>query len=481
MLNFEPCSIELLKRLTPVFRQLPTRCAELSAGTIWMWRAEQQPQICLRNDTLMLRQVMNGYPAFTWPVGPDVDGMLDALVEQVRSEDIALRFFALNEAALERLLGDPRFPGTMWGYDRRWSDYLYAFEPFATLAGSEMHRLRYRVNHFVRLYGEPKMRPLEPAHIPAALRLLMIYATEHPNPDKLEAAEQRHSRELLLACHALGLPAAGLWLGDELVAFIIGEVVGETLMIHVQKALLHFVDVSATVFHGFIRYITDIGFRDLRWINWEDDSGDPGLRESKQLYHPHQLLHKFQAHVRAPGAAVREYPVLTAGEVVLTPFREADRPVYYRMNTDRENNRWWGYDYEEDYTVPSAPDENTFYDSAQFDMSVGDSMNFAVRLRADGPMIGEALLWNFTDAGSADIGLRLMPEYHGMGLSSMAYTALIRYAETALGLNVRARCCNDPANTRALRALLDVSFREARRDDTWIYLDREKRSQTEEI
>ena len=84
MLNFEPCSIELLKRLTPVFRKLPTLCAELSVGTIWMWRAEQEPQICLRNDTLVVRQVMNGYPAFTWPVGPDVDGMLDALARACR-------------------------------------------------------------------------------------------------------------------------------------------------------------------------------------------------------------------------------------------------------------------------------------------------------------------------------------------------------------------------------------------------------------
>ena len=479
MLNFESCSIELLKKLTPVFRRLPTLCADLSMGAIWMWRAEQEPQICLRNDTLVVRQVMNGYPAFTWPVGPDVDGMLDALAEYARSEDIALRFFAMDEAALERLLGDPRFPGTMWGYDRRWSDYLYSIEPFTTLAGRMVHRLRYRVNHFVRLYGEPQMRPLEPEHIPAALRLMKIYAMEHPDPDKLEAAELRHSRELLLACHALDLPAAGLWLGDDLVAFIIGEVVGETLMIHVQKALLHYADVSATVFHDFIRYVVDIGFKGLRWINWEDDSGDPGLRESKELYHPQRLLHKYQAHVRAPGAAVREYPVLPAGEVVLTPFREEDRPVYYRMNIDRENNRWWGYDYEEDYTVPSAPDEYTFYDLAQFDMSVGDSMNFAVRQRPDGPMIGEVLLWNFTDTGCADIGLRLMPEYHGMGLSHMAYTALIRYAEATLGLNIRARCCNDPANTLALRALLDVGFRETRRDDTWIYLDREKRSETE--
>ena len=470
MLNFETCSIETLRSLAPVFRQLPTQCTELSIGTIWMWRSEQAPQICIHNGTLVLRQIMNGYPAFTWPVGPDVDGMLDQLIQQALEEDIALRFFAMDETNLRQLLDDPRFPDTMWGYDRRWSDYLYPFEPFVTLEGREVHRVRYRVNHFARLYGEPVIRALVPEHLPMALELMKGYDLDHRDKDKLEAAEQRHSRELLMACHALDLPAAGLWMGDKLIAFIIGEVVGETLMIHVEKALLHYTDVYPAIFQGFVRYIHDLGYRDLRWINWEDDSGDMGLREAKELYHPHRLLHKYQAHVRAPGARVSEYPVIPAGELVLTAFRESDKAAYFRINTDRENNRWWGYDYEEDYTVPSAPDEDTFYDSVQFDMAVGDSMNFAVRQRPDGPMIGEALLWNFTHAGCAEVGIRLLPEFLGKGLSSAASGALTRYAEEALGLTTRAKCLNDPKNLRALHSAMDAGFTETGRDETWIYL-----------
>lgn len=477
MLNFEPCSIELLKSLTPVFRRLPTLNCELSAGTIWMWRAEQQPQLCLRNDTLVLRQNMNGYPAFTYPVGPDVDGMLDALAEQARLEDIALRFFALDESSLQRLLDDPRFPDTMWSYDRRWSDYLYPLEPYVTMAGGDLRKIRYKANHFVNLYGEPDIRPLLREHLPEARALLEAYAPEHADMDKLERAELRHTRELLTACHALELPAAGLWVDGALAAFCIGEVIGETLMLHVEKALLDYTDVYPAMFRGFVGYVRSLWKGKLRWINWEDDSGDPGLREAKETYHPIQLIHKYLAHVRAPGAKVRKYPVIPAGQLVLTPFREADKVAYYRLNTDRENNRWWGYEYEEDYTVPSHPNEDTFYDLVMFDMAVGDSMNFAVRRTEDGPMIGEALLWNFTDAGSAEVGLRLLPEYLGMGLSSAASGALIRYAERELGLTTRARCLNSPDNLRALRSAEGAGFRETGRDDTWIYLNREAKHQ----
>ena len=472
MLDFEPCSLELLKRLAPEFSRLTTLCSDLSKGTIWMWREEQEPQICIRNNTMVLRQIVNGYPAFTYPIGPDADGVLDALTELVREEDIALRFFAMDEEALQRLLQDPRFPQTMWGYEIRWSDYLYPFEPYLDMSRSDLRKIRYRVSHFIRLYGEPDIRPLQPEDMPAALKLLDAYTAEHRDMDKLEEMELRHSRELLNVSHALGMPAAGLWVQGKLAAVCIGEVVGQTLMIHVEKALTAYTDIYPVLLRGFIRYVRDLGYGPLRWFNWEDDSGDPGIRRAKMLYHPYRQVHKYQAHVRAPGAKVAQYPVLHAENAVLTAFRETDKEAYYRLNTDRENNHWWGYDYEEDFTLPRHPSPETFYRSVQYDMSIGDSMNFAVREWEDGPMIGEALLWNFTDAGSAEAGFRLLPEYHGKGISK-AGNVLIRYAEEELGLHTRARCLNNPDNQSALYSAIAAGFRERRRDDTWIYLDRE--------
>ena len=86
-------------------------------------------------------------------------------------------------------------------------------------------------------------------------------------------------------------------------------------------------------------------------------------------------------------------------------------------------------------------------------------------------MIGETLLWNFTDAGSAELGFRLLPEYQGKGIGKAGAVLLIRYAEEELGLRTRARCMKD--NQIALYWAKASGFRERKRDDTWIYLDRE--------
>ena len=39
--------------------------------------------------------------------------------------------------------------------------------------------------------------------------------------------------------------------------------------------------------------------------------------------------------------------------------------AYLSLNTDVENNRWWGYDYREDVSITGPVDEDTFYDSVQ--------------------------------------------------------------------------------------------------------------------
>lgn len=129
--------------------------------------------------------------------------------------------------------------------------------------------------------------------------------------------------------------------------------------------------------------------------------------------------------------------------VVLTAFRESDKPAYLLLNTDVENNRMWGYDYREDETVTGPIDENTFYDGAQYDMRSGDSINLAIRLSEEGPMIGEVILWHFTVNGNAEIGCRLFPAYHGRGIGKAAFSAAVDFARDQLGLRVYGKCYID--------------------------------------
>lgn len=470
MLNFEPFSVDAFQRALPYINKSTSLCSDLSLGFISMWRESDNVYFCIWNDTLIVQQNIGGQPAFSWPVGDDPDGMIDELLVYVRTNRMPMRFFAVDDATLEDIRKDKRLQPAMWAYDARWSDYIYSFEEAMTFKGKKYSGQRNHVNKFKRLYGEPVIRFLKPEDRPKIEAMLAEYEAKHPAGNKLEKLELENTKRLLDNYDALGFPAACLTVDDEIAAISIGEIVGEMLLIHVEKALTRYEGIYPTMYMGFVRLVAELLGRPLRFVNREDDSGDPGLRTSKQQYHPICMANKHLVHINSPAARHKKLTVISAGSIVLTQLRESDKEAYLAINTDVDNNRFWGYDYREDISITGQVDENTFFDSVQYDMRTGDSINFAVRLAENGEMIGECILWNFTADGSAELGCRLQPGYHGNGYGKAAFGAIADFARQTLDLKVWARC--HLQNKASFRMITGNNFKEVRRDDTFYYFER---------
>lgn len=435
-----------------------------------MWRSGEDVRYCIWNDTFVLQQDIGGQPAFTWPIGADPDGMIEKLYEYVLEQHFPLRFFAIDEDTLRCIQRNERLLPAMQTYDRRWSDYIYSFEETMTFKGRKYSGQRNHINKFRKLYGEPQIRFLTPNDQPKLEAMLAEYRAEHPAESKMEEAELAQTKKLLDVYSDLGIYTACMLVGDQIAAFSIGEIVGETLLIHVEKALRRYIGAYPAMYNGFVRLIAeDIG-HPLKFINREDDAGDIGLRTSKQQYHPIRMVHKYLVHINSPAAKLETLPVITSRGIVLTQIRESDKMAYLNLNTDIENNKYWGYDYREDTSITGPIDENTFFDVVQQDMKVGDSINFAIRLHEDSAMIGECILWNFTEDGMAELGCRLLPDYHGKGYGKAAFGALAEFAESKLGLKVWARCHHQ--NESSHRMITGSQFRFVRKDGCFCYFER---------
>ena len=470
MLFFEPYSLEALKKVRDYLHKSPYLCSDLSLGFLFMWQEGMNVQFCVWNDTFVVRRDIGEQASFSWPYGADPDGMVDELLAYTRENNLPLRFFSVSEETLAVIQSDPRLKPAMAAADSRWSDYVYCFVDAATFHGKKFSGQRNHINKFHRLYGEPNVRFLRPEDRPQLLEMLNNYEAEHSSGNAMERIEETRVRQLIDKYEELGLYAACLFVGDELAAFSIGEIVGEMLIIHVEKALKRFEGIYPTMYQSFVRLIGESAGKAPRYINREDDSGDPGLRTSKQQYHPIRMIDKYMVHAKAPAARIQTVPVLRAGSVFLTEMRDGDREAYLRLNTNVENNRWWGYDYREDAGITGPIDENTFYNSVQYDMRIGDSINFAVRESENGEMIGEGILWKFTEGGQVEAGLRLMPEYQGKGYGKASYTALADFAEQALNLKVVARCFLP--NQPSYRMITGSGFQVVRQDEQYYSFER---------
>ena len=353
MLIFEPYSLEKLhayRCFLKCGKAFPA--SDLSAGSLILWNAGTDMQFCVWNDTFVIRQNVGDQPAFTYPVGKDPDGMIDELLQYVQEENLPLRFYPVSEQRLLVLREDSRFDNAMGFYDRRWSDYLYSFDETKTFAGKKYSGQRNHINKFRKLYGEPKIRLLKPEDQPKLDAMLTRYEAEHADANLLERMELESAKNLLALSECFQMITACLEVGDAIAAFSIAEIVGDMLVIHVEKALLEYEGAYPTMYNGLVRLVDELFPEKCTTINREDDSGDPGLRTSKQQYHPFDMVHKYLVHVNTPAARVPQDLVLQAGPVVLTRIRPEDIPACFAINTDVENNRYWGYDYRE---VTSPP------------------------------------------------------------------------------------------------------------------------------
>ena len=68
-----------------------------------------------------------------------------------------------------------------------------------------------------------------------------------------------------------------------MVAFAVGEQINEdTLVVHIEKAFSEVPGAYAIINQQFLVHEAD----GLKYVNREDDVGEPGLRKAKLSYHP---------------------------------------------------------------------------------------------------------------------------------------------------------------------------------------------------
>ncbi len=161
----------------------------------------------------------------------------------------------------------------------------------------------------------------------------------------------------------------------------------------------------------------------------------------------------YRVSPRSEAELLDGVPEAECGDVTLSALDERDIADYARLCRDRGTNKYWGYDYSEDN---ESPDDRYFFESALGELARGTAISLAVR--RSGVFIGEAVLYSFDLEGGADIALRLLPEWRGMGFGSLALEGLLSVAES-IGLTcLRARVLKDNGASLALfSAFMDKS------------------------
>lgn len=301
MITFQPVTDEAALRLVDYLAGQPYRSCDYTIGAIYQWRAYFASAVAFIGPVAVLRA---DYPfpedghSYMFPIGGGgsaaIEAALDAVEEYTAALGIPLRYCAVPEAGAAVLRARYGARAVCTAH-RDWADYLYMLDDLKTFPGKRFHGQRNHLNRFYKDNPGSRYVPITWMTLPRARAFLTEYVYRTPARSPIEAEEQCRAQELLEAVSLLQLQAGYLETArGDIVALAIGEVVGDTLYVHVEKARLDYPGAYQAIVSAFACHAAQ---PDTRYCNREDDSGEEGLRRSKEAYHPVAMIDKYWVNI----------------------------------------------------------------------------------------------------------------------------------------------------------------------------------------
>lgn len=293
---FQSITAEAAARLGVYLNHQPFRTCDYTVGAIFQWRAYFKTYYAIVAD--MLLQIAD-YPgegiSYAYPVGPgDMDAALTAIEQDAKMRGIPLVFCCVPKEGVPVLTARFGSRASVSSH-RDWADYLYEAEGLKTFPGKKYHGQKNHLNRFIKENPSYRYVPVTAETLENARRFLDEYALHAPIDKVIEEEEMLRSKELLADALKLGQTAGYIDVDGVIVALSVGEVVNDTLYVHVEKARLDYPGAYQAIVSEFAKAACR---PDTKYINREDDSGEEGLRRSKLSYQPLMLVDKYWVSIR---------------------------------------------------------------------------------------------------------------------------------------------------------------------------------------
>lgn len=179
--------------------------------------------------------------------------------------------------------------------DEEESDYLYDLAALAALRGRPYAAKRNHIHAFLREHPAFIYEPLTAENLAAVRAFYLDYRARYEDDTPTARAEGEAAARALRDFLSLHMEGGVLRENAKILGFWIGETVGDTLFVHIEKA-----DAAVRGAYPLLVRETAAAYaaRGLLYENREEDDGDEGLRQSKRSWYPIALLTKYRVRIR---------------------------------------------------------------------------------------------------------------------------------------------------------------------------------------
>lgn len=298
MLSFIPITVADMPIIWQYLCKERGRTTDFSFGGVAMWIDYFSYQYCIYEQTLFIKGVLEDnrdVPAFSLPIGNmELSKAIDLVKQYCNMRNIKPRFSAIPEyALLDFKCLNPVDVSELVD----WGDYIYEADLLATLAGKKMAKKRNHFNRFCSIYEDRfKIVDITPSNITELFRFL-DFLENCSQMDANGREEFKLTRKYLEKYESFSSYIIGaiLLVDNSVCAFTIGDIKGDTLYIHIEKADRNVPGSYEAINTLFVRSIQS-QYPNIKYVNREDDAGDAGLRKAKLSYKPIDILKKFNIY-----------------------------------------------------------------------------------------------------------------------------------------------------------------------------------------
>ncbi len=447
--------------LKDFFDRSPVSFCDLTVGTKYLWRDTFKIQYQIVDNTLIIAESCKDYDlAFYYPIGDDVSLALEMIEEYCKENAVPLKFCCIdNERAAELI---KRYPLVDVYNLREWSDYIYDANAFKTFSGKKYSGQRNHVNKFKKLYPDYEFCALSQNDLIQVKAFLDEYERGAVLNLWSAVEEAKNVYDMIENSFSLNQKCGIIKVQGKIVALAVGEVVNDTLVVHVEKALKTYQGAYPMMASEFAKAFATEG---VKYINREEDCGDIGLRTSKLQYHPVLIKEKNIVLAKTLFERLPSTLSLCTERLTITEIKPCDKTRYKELYVDDQLNKFWGYDYRQDL-LGQTPDEDYFFNFQRRLKEKKEEFSFAVRLNDE--LIGELVLHNFGFDLSVEMGFRFFRSYQGKGYAFESAQKLKEWViENLCPTVIKSRCFKQNLPSKNLIAKLGL--KKYKQDQTHYY------------
>lgn len=293
-MQFLPINISAKQTINDFFFAQRIEASDMLFGNLYIWHFSRDISYCIIDDCLIIKtKYPDSLPFIFYPLGlGDKKKALQCMREYFLDNNLPFCLHSLESYQKDELL--TFFPNDfeiIANRDR--FDYLYNVDDLIQLGGRKFHNKKNHFNKFLNSYPNFVYERIDTSNALEVLSTYSIWFEENPNPSDGLRNEFKGIEASLKNFAELDMKGAIIRIEGKIAAFSLAEQINDdSVVIHIEKGNIFYDGIYQAINQQFLAN----DWRDMKFVNREEDLGLEGLRRAKMTYNPIRFVEKYNAN-----------------------------------------------------------------------------------------------------------------------------------------------------------------------------------------